>query len=188
MDSWAYWGPSTPSPPFLHFSFPSFFLLLHCRHSGEINAEEKHCFHPPAATSAIPRKKRNQNPPSAWIWLFSSLLNKEICSCAAKNRLLFWKKIQIPEFPSVVSMADVAFLSVGFVFFSDCKSCDLVFFIAPTRGQHSLPNGGWCLFIMSTGGADEEVNIDSVDVWTVTGVNWALGEEAEGNCRPIRRQ
>lgn len=85
MDSWSYWGPSIPPPPFLHFSFPSF-SLLHCRHSGEINAEETHCFHPPAATSAIPRKKRNQNPPSAWIWLFSSLPNKEICGCATKKK------------------------------------------------------------------------------------------------------
>lgn len=156
MDSWTYWGPSSPPAPSLHFSFPSFSLLLHCRHSGEINAEETHCFHPPAATSAIPRKKRNQNPPSAWIGLFSSLPNKEICSCAAKNS-------KIPEFPSVVSKADVAFLSVRFVFFLTARAVIWCFFVAPTRGQHVINKHRLIYYVnrRSWWGSD------SVDVWTV---------------------
>lgn len=95
-------GDHISPPPSLHFSSPSFSLLLHCCHSGEINTEETHCFHPPAATSAILQKNairtlRRLEPDFTRLCRtkkFADVLQKKKSNC-----LLFGKRFQIPEFP-----------------------------------------------------------------------------------------
>lgn len=131
MDSWTYWGPSSPHPPlftFFSFFFPSPPLpsLWGNQRWGDalFSSTCGHQRHPAKKTQSEPSVGLNRT-----FLVFAEQRNLQLC----------------------------------------CKKSPLIwcFFVAPTRGQHSLPYGGRCLFITSTGGADEEVNIDSVDVWTV---------------------
>lgn len=142
MDSWTYWGPSSPQPPLFTFLFLLFPFSSTAVTLGKSTLRRRIVFihlRPPAPfreTNAIRTLRRLESH-------FSRLCRtKKFAAVPQKIASCSEKSSKIPEFPSVVSKADVAFLSVRFVFFLTARAVIWCFFVAPTRGQHSLPYGG----------------------------------------------